>query len=68
MSARAGFTVSRLEPAAVLPSPNSVKACVTVEIRVHWPVAAGNERKVQDAITEVYEEAMDRVLDMELDA
>jgi len=67
MSARAGFTVSRFEGAKTLPSPNSVKACITVEIRVHWPVAAGNERATLDAITEAYEEAMDHVLDAERD-
>jgi hypothetical protein len=68
MSAREGFTVSRFEHAAVLPSPNSTQARVTVEIRVHWPVAAGNQRVTLAAIHEVCVEAADRVIDAEIDA
>ena len=63
MSARAGFTVSRIEGAASRPSPNGTQAKITVEIRCHWPSQAGHADAVRAAITSAYEQAMSQVQD-----
>jgi hypothetical protein len=65
MSARAGFTVSRLEGAASRPSPNGTQAKITVEIRCHWPSRAGHADAVRAALTSAYAEAMAQVEDFD---
>ncbi len=62
MGHRTGITVTKIEPAPTLPSPNAVVPQITVEIRAHWPGHMDNEAQVLGLLTAAYNEALQRVM------
>ena len=61
MGHRTGFTVTKIEPAPTLPSPNAVVPQITVEIRAHWPGHMGNEPAVLEQLELAYQKAAQRI-------
>ena len=62
MSSRMGAYVSHKVNAIDLPSPNSTRGFITVEIRAYWPAWAGNREAVLAELKSAYEEAVAKVI------